>query len=314
MTEQELDLFEIAAGLPAELGTGAAEVVGAEVLDTDLARCMLNDVPHGPVAQALADLAALADLPQQLPVLDPGCRLPGVDGMLSPRAGRRRYGCARPCRGGRRSPSGSRVTGSHATSSEASSLSPERAADQQTQDDVITLAFEGLAIGHGEQFPGLLLGEPVAEPRPALAHVRDIGEPGGLLGIERPGVPGLGDQAAHGREPDVDRRGGETLHRAAPFVQDCPAQGAASREGEELAEEVPVSGLGRRGSYRIDHHLPELALGGGEGVGLRWRNQKRHSQAIPRWRTKPCPLPIPTTATSVTGRSVRPAAPQPHSA
>jgi hypothetical protein len=34
--EQELDLLEIAAVLPAELGAGAAEVVYAEVLDADL--------------------------------------------------------------------------------------------------------------------------------------------------------------------------------------------------------------------------------------------------------------------------------------
>jgi hypothetical protein len=36
MPQQELDLFEIAAVLAAELGAGAAEVVGAEALDPDL--------------------------------------------------------------------------------------------------------------------------------------------------------------------------------------------------------------------------------------------------------------------------------------
>jgi hypothetical protein len=36
--EQELDLFEISAILPTELGAGAAQVVGAEVLDPDLLR------------------------------------------------------------------------------------------------------------------------------------------------------------------------------------------------------------------------------------------------------------------------------------
>ena len=38
VTEQELDLLEIPAVLPAEFGAGAAEVVGAEVLDPDLLR------------------------------------------------------------------------------------------------------------------------------------------------------------------------------------------------------------------------------------------------------------------------------------
>ena len=38
MAEQEFDLLQIPAILPAQLGTGAAEVVGAEVLDPDLLR------------------------------------------------------------------------------------------------------------------------------------------------------------------------------------------------------------------------------------------------------------------------------------
>ena len=63
MSEQELDLLEIAAGFPAELGAGAPEVMGAEVLNADRAGGLLDDVPDGPVAQTLADLAALADLP-----------------------------------------------------------------------------------------------------------------------------------------------------------------------------------------------------------------------------------------------------------
>jgi hypothetical protein len=38
VAEQEFDLLEIAAILPAQLGAGATEVVGAEVLDPDLFR------------------------------------------------------------------------------------------------------------------------------------------------------------------------------------------------------------------------------------------------------------------------------------
>jgi hypothetical protein len=36
VAEQELDLLEIAAVLPAVLGAGTTQVVGAEVLDPDL--------------------------------------------------------------------------------------------------------------------------------------------------------------------------------------------------------------------------------------------------------------------------------------
>jgi hypothetical protein len=38
VAEQELDLLEIPAVLPAEFGAGAAQVVGAEALDPDLFR------------------------------------------------------------------------------------------------------------------------------------------------------------------------------------------------------------------------------------------------------------------------------------
>jgi hypothetical protein len=38
VAEQELDLLQIPAVLPAELGAGTAQVVGAEVLDPDLFR------------------------------------------------------------------------------------------------------------------------------------------------------------------------------------------------------------------------------------------------------------------------------------
>ena len=77
-------MFEVAADFAAELGAGTPEVVAAEVLDADLARGLLNNVPHGPVAEAVADFAPLADLPQQRPLFGSGRRLPGSDGVLDP--------------------------------------------------------------------------------------------------------------------------------------------------------------------------------------------------------------------------------------
>jgi len=38
MPKEELDLLQIAAILPAQLGAGAAQIVGAEVFDPDLFR------------------------------------------------------------------------------------------------------------------------------------------------------------------------------------------------------------------------------------------------------------------------------------
>jgi hypothetical protein len=38
VAEEELDLLEVAAILPAELGAGTTQIVGAEALDPDLLR------------------------------------------------------------------------------------------------------------------------------------------------------------------------------------------------------------------------------------------------------------------------------------
>src|SRR5271169_3069502 len=84
MPQQKLDLLEIAARLPAELGACPAQVVGPEALDPNLFRRLLDDRPDRPVAQGVADLPALRDRPQQPAVLDPGGAHPGVDSLLDP--------------------------------------------------------------------------------------------------------------------------------------------------------------------------------------------------------------------------------------
>jgi hypothetical protein len=82
--EQELDLFQVAAAPATELGAGAAEVVGAEALDTDLLGRLLHHRPDRPVAQAITDPSALADRAQQPALLHSGRRDPGVDSLLDP--------------------------------------------------------------------------------------------------------------------------------------------------------------------------------------------------------------------------------------
>ncbi len=50
---------------------------------------------------------------------------------------------------------------------------------------------------------------------------------------------GLSRRSPDGREPDVDRRGGERVHRRPVLHQECTAKGPAGREGEQV-----VDGLG----------------------------------------------------------------------
>jgi hypothetical protein len=85
VTEQELDLLQIAAVLAAKLGAGSAQIVGPEPLDPDLPGRGLDHGPDRPITQALSyDLATLQDWPEELPFLEAGGRGPGVDRLLDP--------------------------------------------------------------------------------------------------------------------------------------------------------------------------------------------------------------------------------------
>ena len=52
-------------------------------------------------------------------------------------------------------------------------------------------------------------------------------------------------------------------------------------EGEELVEGVPVGGFQGRGGYGIDHRLPKLALGAGQGAGCRRCDQEKGCASLP---------------------------------
>jgi hypothetical protein len=82
--EEELDLFEVATALPAELGAGPAQVMRSELLDSNLLGRLLDYGPNRPVAQTLADFAALRDRSQQSALLKARGSDPGVDSLLDP--------------------------------------------------------------------------------------------------------------------------------------------------------------------------------------------------------------------------------------
>ena len=78
--------------------------------------------------------------------------------------------------------------------------SPQGAADQQRQDHVVPLALHGRAVGDGQQFPRLLLRQPVPKPGSLLPDVRDVGQVGGLLVRRASRSSGL-RRPASGRPP-----------------------------------------------------------------------------------------------------------------
>jgi hypothetical protein len=84
VSEQELDLLQIAAILATELGTGPAKIVRAEVFDSNLSCTLLDNRSNGPVAQLVADhLPTLRERSQQTAFLNLGRYHPGVDCLLN---------------------------------------------------------------------------------------------------------------------------------------------------------------------------------------------------------------------------------------
>ena len=168
-------MFQVAAALPAELGAGSAQVVGAEALDSNLLRRLLDYGPDRPVAQALADLPALRDRSQQPAVFD-ACRgHPGVDSLLDPdRYGDGAYASSLPFEVGQDPAALPLLDGLDIERGQF--LPPQGAANQQRQDHVIAFALQCRAVRNGEQLFGLLAGEPVSQPGSLLADVWDVGK------------------------------------------------------------------------------------------------------------------------------------------
>ncbi len=147
---QELDLLEVPAALPAELGAGRPQVVGTEVLDPDLFGGLLNDRPHGPVAQTFPHLGllALGDAAQQRSLVDAGRGHPGVDSLLAPyRDGDGPHAPSLPFKIGQYPATFALLDRPDVERSEL--LPAQGATDQERKDDVVPFALEGRAIRNG---------------------------------------------------------------------------------------------------------------------------------------------------------------------
>jgi hypothetical protein len=139
--EQKLDLLQIAATFPAQLGAGRGR------------RSVLYRF-------ALMTMQLLRDRAQQTAVFDAGYSHPGVDAVLDPDGdGDGAHAPALALEVGQNPPAFALLDGRNVELGQL--VPPEGAADQQRQDHVIAFSFQGRAVGDGDQFFRLLAGQPV---------------------------------------------------------------------------------------------------------------------------------------------------------
>jgi hypothetical protein len=78
-------------------------------------------------------------------------------------------------------------------------VATQRAADQESDDHVVTLALESGPIRHRQEFLGLLASKPVAQPSTFLPYIRDVVEVSGLFQPDHSVASGFADQLSYRR-------------------------------------------------------------------------------------------------------------------
>ena len=264
MAHQYLYLFEIAASLPAEFGTGPAEIMGRQSSEVNLLRISQDQPPNHLIVlyPITHHSAALIHRPEDSPLIDPSRLEPEVDAGLG---------------------SGGHGDGPDAVAFaeqvgddpppfplleildvEAQQLSPAKpAAEQQCQHGPVAFASQRLGAGHVEQLVGLVLHQPVADPGTALLDPGDPLDRRGDQGVKQLVVGELPGELANRREPEIDGCGGEAIgDEGGPVLLDgrlgeagsLPCPGRFHPEpGEEACQPGAVGATGVLRGDPIEH-------------------------------------------------------------
>ena len=161
-----------------------------------------NDGPDGPVAQFGPHyLPALAYGAKEPSVFKLGCSHRRVDTLLDPERNGDGADAATLATHVRNHPTS--LTHLDVLDVEVRQLPPAQgAADQQRQYHVVALALQRRAVGHGEQFLGLLARQPVSQAGSLLPDVRDFGQISGFFGGDDAVAPRFPDQPPHRGQAD----------------------------------------------------------------------------------------------------------------
>jgi hypothetical protein len=148
MTQEEFYLLEVAAPLAAELGAGAAHVMGRQLFETHGARVVLNDLQHCARREILTpDFAALAHRAKDLPLSNAGRGDPHVDGCFDPGGDGNRANAIPFSRDVDQHPAVFAL-GDRADLHLGDQLrAPQAAAEEESQDGIVAFALEALTVG-----------------------------------------------------------------------------------------------------------------------------------------------------------------------
>src|SRR5690242_19851532 len=81
---------------------------------------------------------------------------------------------------------------------------PQSTSNQKSEDGIVALAPETIALGLQQQRPTLVGGEPVAQSYTDSAHTFDSADAGGKFWTEQTGISCLVRHAPYCRQPKVD--------------------------------------------------------------------------------------------------------------
>jgi hypothetical protein len=277
MPQEQLDLFQLPAGGPAQLRACATKVVGRDSSDAGGFRVALEQLPDDLLAEGGSlSLAPSVDGAEHVAVANGGGSRPRVDGDLHPR---RHRDCSHPA------VFPAQVHDAPATVplldvSERQRRhlgAPQPTAQEYGQNRPVTEALRGGSVRRVQQRLRLPGREPVSKADALGGHALHARDAAGQFGRQQAVVGGFYGQLAHRRDPDVDGNGAQP----AGLQRDAPGRYSGLREarprflavpGEKFVQAEVVHPARNRGGDAIQHQgLEPLPLG-----GLRSNNQISH--------------------------------------
>ena len=279
MSEEELYLFQVAARLAAELGTGVRRSCGASFekptcladrSTTDQMVQALSDLPiclpplridrsRGPSSIFAADVQALMDCLTQSGIATVRTRLPLPQRSAITQRFFRIWIRSR-----------SSVASSSRRSAQPTSIARMQKSRLPIRDERSGTVSSSFTCSRVSQLPSRF-------PR---CRTFGMSERFAAASAEsNPVSPRLRDQLAHRRQPHIDRRGGQPVHRRSPLHQHGSGERPSGGKGKQIVERTCAATLRTRRDHRVEHHLLEFRQAGGDRCWTGSQRNVNQSQA-----------------------------------